>query len=230
MMRSFRLQAVGLEQVQPDFADRGERRHRVPQLVDGHAPADGDRRRMEQFLQSRPGEGGAGDGPPLVVDDQLAGAADAVALGVRAGNLAGRRAHHGDPRPAARACAAVNPTAHTCGSVNVTRGTTASEAASATSWPRMAAAAMRPWYLPMWVSGASPLQSPIAYSQPPGASAAPSVRSTRTGLPGSSPRSTVAGLRPTATRISSPLNSRPSATWATTGPSRPSRRAAVIRT
>ena len=85
--------------MQPDFADRGERRHRVPQLVDGHAPADGDRRRVKQFLQSRAGEGGAGHGPTLVVDDQLAGAADAVALGVRAGNLAGRRAHHGDPPP-----------------------------------------------------------------------------------------------------------------------------------
>ena len=51
--------------------------------------------------------------------------------------------------PAARASAAVRPTAHTCGSVNVTRGTTPWEATSATSRPRIAAAAMRPWYFPM---------------------------------------------------------------------------------
>ena len=78
------------------------------------------------------------------------------------------------------------------------------------------------------------MQSPIAYSHPPGTPTARGAWSTPTGRPGSSPtcsrpRSAVAGLRPTATRISSPVNSRPSARLATTGPSRPSRRAAVIR-
>ncbi len=38
---------------------------------------------------------------------------------------------------------------------------------------------MRPWYFPMWVRGASPVQSPIAYSHPPETPAARSARSTR---------------------------------------------------
>ena len=36
-----------------------------------------------------------------------------------------------------------------------------------TSLPWITSAAMRAWYFPMWVSGARPLQSPTAYSQPP---------------------------------------------------------------
>ena len=45
--------------------------------------------------------------------------------------------------PSVRASAAVWPTAHTCGSVKVTRGTMPWEATSATSLPRIAAAALR---------------------------------------------------------------------------------------
>src|SRR5215813_10221169 len=52
------------------------------------------------------------------------------------------------------------------------------EAASATALPRIAAAATRPWYFPMWVRGASPLQSPIAYSHPPATPAARNCLST----------------------------------------------------
>ena len=44
--------------------------------------------------------------------------------------------------PTALASAAVRPTAHTCGSVNVTRGTMSWEATSATSRPKIAAAAI----------------------------------------------------------------------------------------
>ncbi len=69
--------------------------------------------------------------------------------------------------PRSRACASVSPTAHTCGLVKVTRGTAWALARSRESFPRIWSAATRAWYLPMCVSGASPLQSPIANSQPP---------------------------------------------------------------
>ena len=108
------------------------------------------------------------------------------------------------------------------------------DATSAVSRPRIAAAAMRPWHSPICVSGASPVQSPIAYSQPSGTPGTRSCLSTGTGRPGSrptrsTPMPTVAGRGPTATGISSPVNSRPSAAVTTTGSPRPARRAAVMR-
>jgi hypothetical protein len=57
------LETVGLEQVEPDLADGRERRHRVPEPVDGRLAADRDRRRVQQLLQAGAGEGGADDGP-----------------------------------------------------------------------------------------------------------------------------------------------------------------------
>src|SRR5215475_5418211 len=48
----------------------------------------------EPALQARAGEGGANHGPVVVVDHQRTGAADAIALCVRAGNSAGRGADH----------------------------------------------------------------------------------------------------------------------------------------
>ena len=48
----------------------------------------------------------------------------------------------------------------------MTRGERGPSAVAATaSLPRMFSAATRAWYLPMWVSSARPLTSPIAYSQ-----------------------------------------------------------------
>src|SRR5215472_11948909 len=75
--------------------------------------ADRDRRRVEQFGQPRPGERGADDGPPLVIYDELAGAADALALGVRAGDLPRRRADHRDLQPGgSRLCGGTADGAH----------------------------------------------------------------------------------------------------------------------
>jgi hypothetical protein len=68
----------------------------VPQAIDGHATADRHGGGVKQLLHSRTGEGGTDHGPAFVVDDQLAGAMDAVALGVGAGNITCRGADHGD--------------------------------------------------------------------------------------------------------------------------------------
>ncbi len=67
--------------------------------------------------------------------------------------------------PASCAAASVRPTAPTCGSVKITRGDRAPSERSLALRPRIASAAIRPWYLPMCVSWARPLTSPIAYSQ-----------------------------------------------------------------
>ena len=64
--------------------------------------------------------------------------------------------------PAASAEPSVWPTAATCGSVKITRGESAPSERTATFLPRIASAASRPWYLPMCVSSARPLASPIA--------------------------------------------------------------------
>ncbi len=87
---------------------------------------------------------------------------------------------------------------------------------------------MRAWYLPMCVSSARPLTSPIAYSQ-----SDPDARiqsSTSIGLPGSSPivstpSSVVLGRRPIATSNSSPGTDSPESSSTTTSP--PSDRTAV---
>jgi hypothetical protein len=65
-------------------------------------------------------------------------------------------------RPAASAEPSVWPTAATCGSLKITRGESAPSERSRTCLPRIASAASRPWYLPMWVSWARPFASPIA--------------------------------------------------------------------
>ena len=64
--------------------------------------------------------------------------------------------------PFSSAWATVRPTAATWGSVKMTRGEPALSQVAATSLPRMWSAAILPWYLPMWVSSARPLTSPIA--------------------------------------------------------------------
>ena len=66
--------------------------------------------------------------------------------------------------------ASVSPTAATCGSVNTTRGEPGLVGGRARRPCRgCASAQIRAWYLPMWVSSARPLTSPIAYShsEPP---------------------------------------------------------------
>src|SRR4051812_16863332 len=98
----------------------------------------------------------------------------------------------------------------------------------------MTSAAIRAWYLPMCVKGASPVQSPTAYSQSPGTPCARSRSSTVTARPGSSPtvsspRSAVEGRRPVATRISSATTSSLLPRVARTGPSVPSRRTDASR-
>ncbi len=73
------------------------------------------------------------------------------------------------------------PTAATCGSVKTTRGEPAASArAGAGSRPRIRSEAIRAWYLPMCVSSARPLTSPIAYSHPSLAPSASMKSSTST--------------------------------------------------
>src|SRR6202011_1285037 len=91
-----RLKTARLEQVQPYLADGRERRHRVPQAIDGRAGADRDGGRVEQLLHARAGEGGPDDRPAGVVDHELAGTAELDALGVGAGHVTGRGAHDRD--------------------------------------------------------------------------------------------------------------------------------------
>src|SRR5215469_10769001 len=94
-------EAVRLEEVQPDLADGRERWHRVPQPVHGDLAADRDGGRVQQLLHARTRECRAHDSPARVLDDQLAGAGDAVALGIGARHVTGGRANDRDRHPGA---------------------------------------------------------------------------------------------------------------------------------
>src|SRR5829696_1834070 len=63
------LQPVGLQQPQPDLADGRERRHGVPQPLQGDLAGHGHRGRVEQLLDPGTGEGGPDHHPAGLVDD-----------------------------------------------------------------------------------------------------------------------------------------------------------------
>ena len=67
--RPSQLQPVLFEQVQPHFADSGERWHRVPQHLKWDGPGDGDSRRVQQLLYARSGEGCAHNHAAGFIDD-----------------------------------------------------------------------------------------------------------------------------------------------------------------
>src|SRR5829696_4378083 len=88
--------AVGLQQAQPDLADRRERRHGVPQPLQRDLAGHGHRGRVEQLLGPGAGEGGPDHDPAALVHDQLAGPGDPVALDVGPGHPAGVGPDHLD--------------------------------------------------------------------------------------------------------------------------------------
>ena len=98
---------------------------------------------------------------PILVDDDARGARRAVADERAAGVAAGGDVDGAGDDAGLLGAGQVWPTAATCGSVKVTRGLNGPSLRTGTSRPRMQSAAIRPWYLPMWVSRARPLASPM---------------------------------------------------------------------
>ena len=137
--------------------------------------------------------------------------------------------------PAARASASVRPTAHTCGSVNVTRGTMPWEATSATS----CAQDRRGGDPAVVLAHVGEQREPVAVAdrvQPaPGNTDRPQPLVHLDRAPGLQPdvlEAEVGGRGPAADRDQDLVAGElpPVRHCATTGPSRPRRRAAVIRT
>ena len=68
--RPHALEPVRLEQAQPQLAARGERRHRVPEIVQRDLGDDGDRGRVQRLGDLGAGDRRADDDAPLLVDDE----------------------------------------------------------------------------------------------------------------------------------------------------------------
>jgi hypothetical protein len=72
-------EAVLLQELEPHLAEGRERRHRVPEPAERHLAGDRDGRGMQQLRQAGTRERRADDDAPLLVDDELRGAGDALA-------------------------------------------------------------------------------------------------------------------------------------------------------
>lgn len=79
--------AVSLEQSQPDFAEGGEGGDGVPEPVEGDFAGDGDGGGVDEFADAGAGEGDAGDGAPVGVDEHAGVAAVVLAVLVGTGDV-----------------------------------------------------------------------------------------------------------------------------------------------
>src|ERR1700712_4101198 len=70
-MASLSSESVGLQQAEPDLADRGECRHRVPEPLQGPLTDDRDGGGVDEFADTRADQRRAEQHPAVLVDHEL---------------------------------------------------------------------------------------------------------------------------------------------------------------
>ena len=165
--------AVGLQQAEPDLADRRVRGDGVPEPGHRHLADDATVAACTISATSCPTNVAPTSTSRARSTTSRAAPSYPSACSVEPPTAIGRSTTR-TSSPASRARASVSPTAATSGSVNTTCGTAAWSAVAAcsphgavsTGCPAaraaIAAPAMRASYLPWWVSGARPVTSPAA--------------------------------------------------------------------
>ena len=157
-------EAVGLEEAQPDLAARREAT--APRA---RACRSAPRRRSRSSPRAatrrhRAAEGRADEHAPLLVDDEPRGAGRVAPVEAAAGRA--RRLEvdgaHVEPRLLRRRERVADGGDLRLGEDDPRRERAVARRVDARVLPRITSAAMRPWYLPMCVSSARPLTSPIA--------------------------------------------------------------------
>ena len=134
----------------------------MPEVVHRHLADDRDGCRMQELLNVGSGEGGADEDAAALVDDELAGAVDAVAEDVGAGHTTGGIAHDANVVVLLARLTLGEPDRRNLRIGERDARNAVARGPIALGMRRMTSAAIRAWYLPMWVSGARPLTSPTA--------------------------------------------------------------------